>query len=244
MIDIHCHILDNVDDGAFCLSESVEMARIAREGRTDRIIATPHVNIPGEPEIDWGPVFKEKLPALNERLRQERVPVTVYPGHEVFCDGDLLGMLRHGTISTLNGSRYLLIEFDFYERAETILDRCRELLAAGVVPVVAHPERYEAMKEDEQIAYRLKKRGCLLQLNSGSLYGVFGASSQHTAHTFLADSLADFIASDAHSPFVRTPFMADAHEIVSEMYSPEYADLLFDDNPASVLVNREIKGFY
>ena len=84
---------------------------------------------------------------------------------------------------------------------------------------------------NDQTAYRLKKRGCLLQANSGSLFGAFGRTSQNTVHGLLSESLIDFIASDAHSPYVRTPFLADAHEMVSDMYSLDYADILFRENP-------------
>ncbi|MBQ6118685.1 MAG: tyrosine protein phosphatase [Clostridia bacterium] len=244
MIDIHCHILDGVDDGSYCLPESVEMARIACESGTRTIVATPHANAPGTSGNAWGETLGKKLATLNEKLQTERIPVRVCPGQEVYCAGDVVSLLRKGSVITLNASRYLLIEFDFFAHSDTILDQCDELIAAGTVPVIAHPERYEALKENEQTAYRLKRRGCLMQLNSGSLFGVFGRSAQRTAHDFLAESLADFIASDAHSPYVRTPFMADAHEMVSEMYSLDYAELLFRENPLLLVNGKEIKTFY
>ena len=244
MIDIHCHILDGVDDGSYCLAESVEMAKVAAESGTEQIIATPHANAPGRGELPWGDMLVKKLAGLNKKLKEKKIPLTVCPGQEVFCTGDILRLLESGEIITLNGSRYLLAEFDFYSRAESILDRCDMLLSAGVVPVVAHPERYEALKEDEDTAYRLKRRGCLLQLNSGSLFGDFGRSSERAAHGFLAEGLADFIASDAHSPYVRTPFMADVHEMVSDMYSLDYAELLFSENPGLLLRDKEIHPFY
>ena len=244
MIDIHCHILYGVDDGAYCLSESVEMARIAYEGGTRQIIATPHANTPDSDGNAWGERFEKKLGTLNEKLRAEQIPLTIYPGQEVFAAGDLPALLKKGEIIPLNGSRYLLVEFDFYARSDEILDHCDELLSCGVVPVVAHPERYEAMKENEQLAYRLKKKDCLLQLNSGSLFGAFGRSAQSTAHGLLADSMADLIASDAHSPYERTPYMADAHEMVSEMYSLDYAEFLFRENPDLLLRDKKIKAFF
>ncbi len=173
-----------------------------------------------------------------------KIPLTVLPGQEVFCSGDVVSLLKNGELITLNKSRYFLIEFDFYSRSELIADQCDALLAYGVVPVVAHPERYEALKENGQTAYRLKKKGCLLQLNCGSLFGAFGRSAANAAHGLLSESLADFIASDAHSPYMRTPYMADAHEMVSEMYSLDYAELLFRVNPGLLVRDREIKPAY
>ena len=244
MIDIHCHILDDVDDGAYCLAESVEMAQVAFDGGTEMIVATPHANIPGSDGNAWDETFNEKLALLNERLEETGIPVTVCPGQEVFAAGDMPALLKSGAIITLNCSRYLLVEFDFYARTEELLDRCEELVAAGVVPVVAHPERYAALQENEETAYRLKRRGCLLQLNCGSVFGAFGRQAQRTAHRLLSESLADFVASDAHSPYARTPFMADAHELISDMYSLDYAELLFHENPLQVIGNGEIKSYY
>ena len=244
MIDIHCHILDGVDDGAYCLPESVEMARIALESGTRQMIATPHTNAPGMDFNAWGEKLTQKLDTLNAAIRGAGISLTVLPGQEVYCAGNVLSFLRSGDVVTLNGSRYLLIEFDFYARSDVLLDECEALSAAGIVPVVAHPERYEALKENEQTVYRLKRRGCLLQLNAGSLFGAFGRTAQSVAHSLLSESLADFIASDAHSPYVRTPYMADAHEMVSGMYSPDYADLLFRENPDLLVRDREIGTYY
>ena len=244
MTDIHCHILDGVDDGAYCLSDSVEMARIASESGTRFIVATPHANAPGMPENAWDDAFTQKLAALNAALTKEHIPVTVLSGQEIFCAGGVLPRLRSGALITLNASRYVLIEFDFPARSEAIMDQCEELIAAGYVPVIAHPERYEALKEDEQIAYILKKMGCLLQLNKGSLFGAFGRGAQNTAHGFLSGGLADIVASDAHSPYMRTPFMADAHEMVSEFYSLDYAELLFRENPGLLIENKDIEVIY
>ncbi len=244
MIDIHCHILDGVDDGSYCLAESVEMAKIAVESGTRLIVATPHANTPDGDKNVWGSMLVNKLATLNRQLKAENVPLTVCAGQEVFSAGDVVSLLRSGAVITLNSTRYLLIEFDFYERTDAIIDRCETLLAVGIVPVIAHPERYEALKEDEQTAFSLKRRGCLLQINSGSLFGAFGRTAQNVAHDFLSESLADFVASDAHSPYVRTPYLADAHEMVSEMYSLDYADMLFRVNPGLLIRDKEIRGLY
>ena len=244
MIDLHCHILDGVDDGSYCLSDSVEMARAALESGTRLIAATPHACAPGLPENPWGEALEQKLAALNAALAAARLDLRVLPGQEIYCDGDILPGLKSGRLIPLNGSRYVLTEFDFYASAEVISDRARSLLAEGWVPVIAHPERYAAVKEDAQNAYRLKRLGCLLQLNSGSLFGDFGNGARNAAHELLGEQLADVIASDAHSPYVRTPFMADAHEMVSELYSLDYADLLFRENPGRIIENKTVGGYF
>ncbi len=244
MIDIHCHIMYGVDDGAFGLSESVEMAKVAHESGTTDLIATPHANAPDlEPNV-WDESLENRLAEINNAVKASNIPVAIYPGQELFCSGDVVQRVKEGEFITLNKSRYILVEFDFYSSIEPILEYCEELVSFGLVPVIAHPERFAAVKEDEQAAYRLKKRGCLLQVNAGSLFGAFGRTSEGIAHDLMDAAAADFVASDAHSPYMRSPFMADAHEMISEMYSPDYAELLLQYNPARVLADKKIESFY
>ncbi len=243
MIDIHCHILYGVDDGSDCLSESVEMARIASECGTKTIIATPHANIPGMDNGYWSTKHADALNAVNKALADAGIDVTVCQGQEVFSFGDITDKLHDGALITLNGSRYLLIEFDFEERSDHIISRCSDLFQMGLVPVVAHPERYRVLQQDYDTVFALKEMGCLFQLNKGSLFGSFGERARAAAHRFLSDTMADFIASDAHSPYMRTPYVLDAHEMVTELYSPDYADFLFSDNPALLLADKEILPF-
>ena len=243
MTDIHCHILFGVDDGSDCLAESVEMARIAYDSGTRTIAATPHANIPGSVENEWGQLMEDRLAQLNAALKKEGIDLAVVPGQEVFAAGELVQRVKSGALITLNRSRYLLTEFDFYERSDFILETCDALLSEGIVPVIAHPERYDAVQSDEDLVISLRSLGCLFQLNKGSLFGAFGDAAQETAHKMLYDTYADFVASDAHSPYMRTPFLADGHEMVSEVYEPDYADLLFRENPALLLADKEILSF-
>ena len=191
MIDIHCHILDGIDDGAYCLSDSVEMARVAAESGTRIIVATPHASAPGLPRNAWDQTLEQKLQNLNRAVAEAHIALTVLPGQEIFYGGDTLPGLKSGELIPLNGSTYVLTEFDFYTSAEMMFDCVGALLSEGWTPVIAHPERYAAIKEDAQNAYRMKRMGCVLQLNRGSLFGAFGQGAQSTAHELLAGELAD-----------------------------------------------------
>lgn len=243
MTDIHCHILDGLDDGADSLSESVLMARTAFESGTHIIVATPHANIPGSYDNFWDEELEAKLEKLNAELIKERIDVRVLRGQEVYCDGDVVEMLKNGDLVTINDTKYVLSEFGFYERRSKLVGMCDELCSEGYIPVIAHPERYECLQEDDETVYRIKEMGCLFQLNKGSLMGAFGKGAYDTAHYFMSEALADFIASDAHSPYMRTTFMADAHEMVCDMYSPDYADFLFRENPGLLVSGAEINSF-
>lgn len=243
MVDIHCHVLFGVDDGSADLNESIEMMRIAQEGGTDSVFATPHCNIPGSVRNYWCEELSNRLKRLNVALLQEGIGVKVYSGQEIFATPETPKLLDNGSLITLNSSRYALIEFDFEEYSVEAYAILQSVVSHGYVPIVAHPERYGFVYEEEDAARRLKDIGCLLQINKGSLKGSFGTSARKTAYRLLDAELADFIASDAHGPYVRTPFLADARDAVADIYSENYAELLFNVNPSCVLNNKEIYGF-
>lgn len=240
MLDIHCHILYGVDDGSFSLEETVKMAGIAEQGGTNAIVATPHSNVPDLYQNHWSTDFDLKIELINKALAENGIDLKVYRGQEIFCAGRFAELLSEGKLITLNNSRYPLVEFDFYENSRTAYAMLRRLKADGYVPIVAHPERYEFVFEEDDAAMRLKEIGCLLQINKGSLKGSFGYQAKRVAHRLVADGFADFVASDAHSPYMRTPFLANVREMLSEEYSPDYAELLLSENPRLVIENKEI----
>lgn len=240
MLDIHCHILHGLDDGSDNIEESVRMAKLAAEGGTKAIIATPHSNIPGSFQNYCNKEYKTKIIELNLRLKADGIDLKVYPGHEIFAAENFLEHIKSGKLLTLCRSDYPLVEFDFTEYSDSVYLKLREILSEGLTPIIAHPERYAFVIEDEYAPLRLKSMGCLLQINKGSIKGSFGRAPYIAAHNMLENELADFVASDAHSPYMRTPYLADAHEIISELYSAEYADLLLRKNPLKVLHNKKI----
>ncbi len=242
MFDIHCHILPGVDDGAGNIADSVSMAKFAAESGTEAIIATPHSNIPNSFQNHFDKEYSENLIELNKRLTAENIPLKIFPGHEIFAYGDFLQQLKKGLLITLNNSVYPLIEFDFYEHPRTVFSKLEQLLAEGYIPIIAHPERYEFVQYDEEAAGYIKEIGCLIQLNKGSITGKFGRTAQSSAHSILERQLADFVASDAHSPYVRTPRLENTHEMIGELYSYDYAQLLLCENPIKVIKNQRIQG--
>lgn len=240
MIDIHCHILPAVDDGSGNWSDSLEMARLAQLSKVSAIVATPHCYLPGNQVNAWTAQLEETLETLRAALRRARVPVALYPGQELFLARGALELLRSGGVIGLNRSRYLLVEFDMEESGRTAYRKLRQVAAEGYVPVVAHPERYGFVQEDDSAEFRLKEAGALIQINKGSFKGYFGRGALVTAHRILGRRLADFVASDAHSQYRRTTVLAEVHEALSERYSLDYADLLLRENPAKVIQNLEI----
>lgn len=240
MVDIHCHILPGLDDGSDNTEESLRMARIAVNSGTNAIIVTPHSNIPDSFQNYFDRDYADSFIAFKELLKAESIPLRIYPGHEIFASGDIGGLIKKRKLLTLAGSDYPLVEFGFTEDAESVYSKLRMLVAEGLTPIVAHPERYAFVAEDDFAPYRLKAIGCLLQINKGSLKGNFGREAYIASDYILENELADFVASDAHSPYIRTPYLADAYEIISENHSEDYANLLLNINPESVIHNKKI----
>ena len=242
-IDIHCHILPGLDDGAFQAEDSLQMADVALSGLTGGIVATPH-RLPGCPYT--ADELKKTHFRISNILREKGKKITLFLGQEILLTESITPIvdgLEKGILFTINGSVYPLIEFDFGEKAEYVYRSVSILVSRGFTPIIAHPERYDFLAENPDAAWGLHDLGALLQVNKGSPAGAFGRNAAKMAAFLLEERLADFVASDAHSPFVRTPFMKDAHEWISETYSIDYADHLMFSNPLRVLKNEKISSY-
>ena len=240
VLDLHCHILPDVDDGAGCLEESLEMARQAAESGVSAIVATPHANIRGAYENYWSRTLTRRIRELREAIVAEGIPLEIYPGMEVYATPEVPQLLRDRRLITINDSRYLLVEFDFGISRRDARQLLADICAAGVVPLVAHPERYDFLQAEPQMVRLLRSEGCLMQLNKASALGGFGAQARELSRWMLRERLADVMASDAHSPFRRTTEMLEAEEYVCSVCGEEYADLLFRENPCRIVQNRDV----
>lgn len=243
MIDIHCHILPGLDDGSGNFSDSIEMAKLAADSGTRSIVVTPHCNVPNMFENYWTTEIQSVLDRLQKEVNARKIPVTFLPGQEIFLASDFITYIKQGKLIPINYSRYLLVEFSSYENASISIRKLQKILAEGFVPIVAHPERYSFVHEHEDIVYRMKELGCLVQINKGSLKGRFGRKAMKCAFEILENRDADFVASDGHSQYSRTPYLADAYEIICDRFSSDYADFLLNDNPHKVLMNKPIHAY-
>ena len=238
MIDIHCHILPGLDDGAADMDEALLMARIALHSGTGTVIATPHFGGPGDPASP--DVILAAVERLQQALKAWRLPLTVKPGMELLCTDRLEQILDDGAYLTLAGSRYLLTEFYFDEPAEIINSYLRRITLRGLVPVIAHPERYKAVQNDVYLAQYWMQQGYGLQLNAGSLLGELGYSARQTARLLAHRGLAHVVASDGHSPDRRAPRLEQARDYLEERVCIACAQDLLYDGPRMILENKEI----
>ncbi|MBO5065221.1 MAG: capsular biosynthesis protein [Clostridia bacterium] len=243
MIDIHCHILPGADDGAGNMSDALEMAELAASSGIKRIIVTPHCNVPGSFRNYWNYFMAEDVRSLQNEIRKKKINLTVYPGQEVYLAPGFVELLKKGEFIGLNESKYMLVEFGMRETADVAYRKLQQVIAEGYVPIVAHPERYGFVSEQQEAVYRMKDLGALLQVNRGSIKGAFGMSAMKKANEIISTYQADFVASDAHSQYSRTPYLADVHEFISEEISADYGDWLFKVNPSKVINGEEIYSF-
>lgn len=243
MIDIHCHILPGVDDGSGNFNDSIEMAELAAASGIRGIVATPHCNIPGVFQNHWTPKLQEVFNKLQKEVSAREIPVTLFPGQEIFLASGFLEMIKQGKLISINHSRYFLVEFKMQENASIAISKLQQMISEGYVPIVAHPERCGFVQEFGDMVYRMKELGCLMQLNKGSLKGRFGRAARDCAFDILENHDGDFIASDGHSQYSRTPYLEDVYEIICERFSSDYADFLLKDNTQRVIKNEKIYSF-
>lgn len=232
MIDLHCHILPGLDDGSASFEESLAMAAMAADHGIRRIAATPHCVTGSAREV------LSSVAMLQELLNEERIPVRLYPGMEIFGTYDTARLLREKKLLTLNGSRYPLIEFAFHTDGEEETDILQSVIDAGFMPLVAHPERYSCVCNEPQLVNRWKRMGCLFQVNRGSLLGRYGYSAQQMGMALVRRGFATVVATDAHSAMVRTPRARDVYELLFQSVSPIAAEVLMERNPEWILQNK------
>ena len=241
MIDIHCHILPDYDDGADSLDEALEMARMAALSGVSHIIATPHFN--GEPEeLEQLPIIQQQFQILCDAIQRADIPLQLHPGAEILCLPETVVLADSHQLPTLGQTDYVLTEFYFDESYAYMDEMLSQILQCGYKPVVAHPERYDVIQREPPLLQRWARQGCVIQLNKGSVLGAFGSRPEQAANEILAMGLAHVFASDAHSCHSRTPHMGELRRWVEDCCDESYAAILLEHNPKRLLKNRPMVG--
>lgn len=236
--DIHNHMLAGVDDGAQDDAAMFAMIDAAYSDGTRAICFTPH----------WHPdAFGNNSAAKDaafgraaEYVSSKGYNIELSLGNELRCSPRFDAWVSEGVCRTLNGSRYLLVDFSLYAAADEITDGVHRVLNAGYRPVLAHVERYVHFHSDMREVKGLRSDGAVIQLDAGSITGDFGFSCRSKAKKCLALGLADVVASDAHGVSRRTPVLSAAAEFVERKYSKEYAERLFLTVPKKLIGNENI----
>ena len=241
MIDIHCHIVPWIDDGAENARTACEMAEHAYRSGVRAIVATPHcaLNIL-RPNLR-GKLYNTQIAMFRALLKQHDIPLQILPGCELYASTpNLRYLLENKRIVTLNHSRYLMSEFNFGASAREIDDALGLIARFGYIPVVAHPERYRALQEEPRLAEKWFANGYILQLNKGSLLGRLGAGAERLALHLLHHGLVHVIASDAHDSRYRPTGFQTLLSRLDRYCAPEYIDLMLKINPQRIISDEAI----
>jgi protein-tyrosine phosphatase len=236
MIDIHCHILPGLDDGAKTLEESIAMVRIAAESGTTDIVATPHAN----PRYAFDPgAIDEKLAELQEASNDV---VRLHVGCDFHLSAtNIEDALRNPTKYAINHRAYVLVEFSEFLIPPSSSEIFRRMQHAGMIPIITHPERNQLLQSEPGKVETWVENECLIQITAQSLLGRFGKRAKDAADHFMAIGLVHFVASDAHDIQDRTPALREAYRYVAGAYSPEQAERLFVTNPKGTLSGEPLE---
>jgi len=231
-VDIHCHLLPGIDDGAQTWDDSLAMARMALDDGITTIVATPHQL--GNFGHNSGEAIRQLVLEMQARLEQERLPLRVLPGADVRIESNMLQRIKAGDVLTLGDRRcHVLLELphELYLPLEPVLG---DLANAKMVGILSHPERNEGILRNSAVLAPLVEAGCLMQITAGSLCGTMGPACQEMSEWMLAEGLVHFVATDAHGPRSRRPLLRRAFERVAELTDQPTAVDLCCTNPQSV----------
>jgi protein-tyrosine phosphatase len=231
MIDIHHHLLPNLDDGAADLDTSVAMARLAVEDGITHVVCTPHAN----DTYNFDPaVNAAKLADLRARLEAERIPLSLGLGCDLHLShANIQAARQEPARFGINGLGYLLVELPDYGLPNGLTATFYELQLAKLTPILTHPERNPTLQAAPSRMTRWLRGGLLIQVTAGSVLGHMGKKAEAMAHRLLADRWVHFLATDAHNTRSRPPRMREAHAFVAKKHGEAYADLLCFENPAA-----------
>lgn len=243
MIDIHSHIIFDVDDGPKTLEDSRRLLEESYRQGIRTIISTSHrrKGMFETPEEKIAANFKQ----VQEVAKQVADDLTVLYGAEIYYTSDILKKLEEGTFPSLGGTKYVLIEFSMNTPYKDIHSALGNVIRLGMTPVVAHIERYHCLENDEDRVSELINMGCYMQVNSSNvlkskLFGDRYKFMKKRVQFFLERDLVHFVASDMHNLDDRPPYMQKAYQIVAKKYGAERAEELFKTNQEILLSNEFI----
>ena len=197
MTDVHSHILFGIDDGSRTISESVELLKKLKSVGFNNVILTPHFILDSTYNSNYESNIKI-YNELKERLIDENIDINIYLGNEIFIDKNVPTLLEKNIITSLNGTKYVLVEFPMHNKLLNLEDILYEIRSKGYEVVIAHPERYDAFKEDYSIVDTLREDGFLFQSNYSSILGYYGKDSIKLLKYMLKRHYIDFLGTDIH----------------------------------------------
>lgn len=241
MIDLHSHILPGLDDGARDWEQALAMARMAAEDGVRTIVCTPHWEV-GRFD-NRRPQILSAFEEFQKKVKEEGIPLTLYPGSELRLDVSLSARVQSGEVLTLNdGGRYILLELSGETLPDNLEDFIFRFQLDGITPVISHVERNKAFREDAGRLYRLVQSGVLTQLTTFSLLGQAGEEIRKFSLLLLEHRMVHVLATDAHGLRTRSPRLSEGFEIVKAVLGEEKAMEMVDGIPGRIIRGEPVEA--
>lgn len=234
MIDLHSHIIPNVDDGSRTINESIEILNEAKKVGFSDVILTSHYI------LDYNETNAEELVILKEKLQEKINDISLHSGMEIYIDEKITELIQSKKVLTLAGSRYLLMELPLSNNVNYLDYVVYSLQNNNIIPIIAHPERYSAVQNNYKIVEEYREKGCLIQSNYASILGYYGKGAQKTVKMLLKNNFVDFLGSDCHRRNSIYPNIPKAIKKITKIIGKDEFYKISTVNPQRVLNNEEI----
>ena len=240
MVDIHNHILPNVDDGSKSINMSLNMMKKAFEQGVTKVVNTTHFQHPLFMNIDNSIKRIQRIRnSLQKKLYENDIFIELHLGYEVYYYENLLKIIKQPLV-TMGHGKYILIEFAPNNIPASQKQTLFDLKMSGVTPIIAHPERYRAVHENLNMVYDWINSGCLIQIDCGSLLGLMGKRAKEISLTIINEKACHILASDAHNDTNRNFCIKDAYNIVKKMIGQKESTKLVLDHPSSIIKGEDL----
>ena len=238
MIDVHSHILPNIDDGSRSIEETFNLIKEAKEAGFEGIVCTSHymenyyeTNRP-EREV-W-------INAIHENLENKNIDMNLYLGNEIYMSDNIIELLEDGKATTMNDTSYVLFELPMNAEPMNLYDMVYEMQQYKIVPILAHPERYSFVQTDPELIYDLIDKCVLMQANYGSIIGQYGKKAQMIVQKFLENNMIHMLGTDVHRQNTIYPKIPEIILELKALIGEEKVKELTTINPELVINNKRI----
>lgn len=239
MIDMHSHILPNIDDGARSIEETFHLIQEAKEAGFKAIISTSHY-MEGYYETDT-PEREVWVNAIYDKLQEKNIDIHLYLGNEIYLSENMIKLLEEGKASTINDTSYVLFEMPLNVEPLNLYDVIYEMLQYKLVPILAHPERYTFVQQEPELIYDLIQKGVLMQANYASITGYYGEKAQWMVRKLLENNMVHFLGSDVHRKNTIYPRIPQILDELKGIIEEAKLEELTTTNPKLVLNNKRIE---
>lgn len=238
MIDIHTHIIPNVDDGSKSVEETFNLIKEAEKVGFDTIVATSHYmeeyyEVENQERKVW-------IDTINQKLVEQGTNVRLCIGNEIYITDNIIKLLEDGKASTINNTSYVLFEMPLNAKPLNLNDVVFEMLGSKLVPILAHPERYSFVQKEPDLIYDLIQKGVLMQCNYGSFYGQYGRKAEIIAKNLLIKDMVHFLGTDVHKQNTIYPKIPKIIDELKNMVGEGKVKELTEINPTLALNNKKI----